>query len=93
LAPLKRLFSNIKIGIKNGKINRDNKLYIDDSIAKKRLPSLCWNKDMGKFFIRKGTYQWAFSRKEIEYFSFSIEDAKWVIDEKTLGIVIKKSEE
>lgn len=78
LAPLKNMLSDIKFGIKNGKINIENKLYIEDNITQ-RLPYLSWNEEMGKRFM-KGTYQWLFNKKEIKYFSCTTEDAKWVIN-------------
>jgi len=89
LAPLKKLFSNIKVSIRDGQIDKENRLYIDDGIVK-ALPSLCWNRAMGEQFIKKGTYQWAFSKKEIDYFSFVRKDAKWVIDKETLNIISRE---
>lgn len=86
LAPLKKILLNIKTGIKTGQISKENKLYLDNNIAKK-LPSLCWNKEMGERFMR-GTYQWVFSEEEIKCFS-SLKEAKWIIDEKDFSIVNK----
>ena len=86
LAPLKRMLSNIKTGINNRQINEENRLFINDDIAK-RLPFLCWNIEMGELFM-KGTYQWAFSEEEIKYFS-SLEDAMRVINEEDFSIVDK----
>ncbi len=83
LAPLEKIFYNIKLGIKNGNITKDERLYLSDTIAKK-LPPLCWNREMGRSFMR-GTYQWVFSEQEIKCFS-SFKDAKWVVDEKDFSI-------
>lgn len=86
LAPLKRMLSNIKIGIKNCQINKENRLFINDDIVKK-LPPLCWNKEMGKLFM-ENTYQWVFSEEEIKCFS-SFKDAKWIVNEEDFSIVEK----
>ncbi len=83
LVPLEKIFCNIKLGIKNGKITQVDRLYLNDTIAKK-LPPLCWNREMGHLFMR-GTYQWVFSEEEITCFS-SFKDAKWVVDEKDFSI-------
>lgn len=80
LTPLKKILSDIKNGIKTGQINAENKLYIEDDITE-NLPPLCWNRSMGRRFM-KGTYQWMFNKKEVKYFSSTIEDAKWVITKK-----------
>ncbi len=87
LVHLKRMLLNIRIGIKNGQINKENRLFINDDIAKK-LPPLCWNKEMGKLFM-ENTYQWAFSEEEIKCFS-SFEDAKWIVDEEDFNIIVEK---
>jgi len=85
------MLSSIKSGIHEGSINQDNKLYIDDDIPE-YLPSLCWNIDMGGRFIKRGNYQWMFSRKEVGYFAESIRDATWIIDKEDFSL-IKKSPE
>ncbi len=87
LAPLKKMTYNIKQGIKNGSINSEHKIYIDDGITKK-LSSLCWNDYMGSRYM-EGTYQWMFNDKEINYFAFSPEEAKWTIDENDFNITRK----
>ena len=76
LLPLRLLVSHIQRGIKDGVINRDARLYLEDGLAA-RLPPLCWNRTMAPFV--RGTYQWMFSRKELNYFTFSINDAAWII--------------
>lgn len=86
LAPLKKMVSNIKTGIKTGKITKENRLFVNNDIFK-RLPSLCWNKSMGKYYMR-GTYQWVFSDEEIKCFS-SFKDAKWIVNEEDFNIVKK----
>jgi len=85
LAPLQKLISNIKIAIKTGQINEDNKLYLDNNIAESLSP-LCWNREMGRRCMR-GTYQWLFF-KDIKYFS-TFADAKWVINKEDLSIISK----
>jgi tetratricopeptide (TPR) repeat protein len=47
---------------------------------------------MGNRFIKKGNYQWLFSRNEIEYFSESLKDAFWIIDKKDFSVIRKSSE-
>ncbi|MDP2927795.1 MAG: tetratricopeptide repeat protein [Candidatus Omnitrophota bacterium] len=91
LAPLEKILFNIKTGIRNGSIGRHNKLYIDRDMPD-YLPSLCWNIYMGNRFIKKGNYQWLFSRNEIEYFSESLKDAFWIIDKKDFSVIRKSSE-
>jgi len=88
LKPLKEIIQNIKSGIKEEKINSNKRLYIDNSIVQE-LPKLCWNRQMGTYFM-KGTYQWIFNRNEIKYFSFSPEDAHWIIDKDSLRIIKKQ---
>ena len=87
LKPLKKLVQNIKADLGSGKINAEEKLYIDDNIAE-MLPVLCWNRYMGSRYM-KGTYQWVFNEKEIKYFAFSPEEAKWIVDEKNFNIIRK----
>lgn len=86
LRPLNILLSNIKRGIDTKHINEKDRLYLDDGIANK-LSSLGWNRDMSQFM--EGTYQWMFSRRDIKSFAFTIEDAKWVIDERDFSIKAK----
>lgn len=86
LAPLKEMVSNIKAGIQTGKINKENRLFINNDIAKK-LPPLCWNRNMGEYYMR-GTYQWVFSGEEIKCFS-SLKDAKWIVNEENFDIIKK----
>lgn len=86
LAPLQKMLFNIKEGFRDGRINKDNKLFLDDSLAL-QFPLLCWNKEMGKRCMR-GTYQWVFSKQEIEYFS-PYEGAIWIINGKKLNVVRK----
>lgn len=86
LAPLERLLGNIKRGIKTGKINEENKIFLDRRIVDS-LPILCWNKVMGIRCMR-GSYQWVFSKKEIGYFS-SLKDEKWIINNDNLSIESK----
>ncbi len=76
LRPLRLLISQIRGGIKDGVINRDARLYLEDGLAG-RLPALCWNRTMAPFV--RGTYQWMFSGEELSYFTFSIQDAAWII--------------
>ncbi len=86
LFPLNKMLSNIEVGLKTGQITKENRLYIQDDIVK-RLPSICWNKEMGICCMR-GSYQWLFSKEEIKCFS-SFEYAKWVINEKDFSIANK----
>jgi tetratricopeptide (TPR) repeat protein len=87
LAPLKNLLSNIRIGINNGQINTGSTLYLNSNIAKRLLPPLCWNREMGELFMQE-TYQWLFLPEEIGCFSSS-DNAKWVIDAGDLSIISK----
>ncbi len=85
LAPLKKIVYSIKSKIDSGMINSENKIYIDDKITQV-LPSLCWNDYMGTRFM-KHTYQWMFTQKEVKYFTFSPQGAKWVIREEDFELV------
>lgn len=82
LAPLGRLLGRIRQGIEIGEITPQRPLAIPDGIPA-YLPSLCWNKHMGRFF--RGTYQWIFSREEILCFTPYILDAAWVVDGERLN--------
>jgi tetratricopeptide (TPR) repeat protein len=86
------MLSNIETGIRQGAINKDNKLYIDRDMPD-YLPGLCWNIYMGERFIKKGNYQWMFSRSEIEYFSESLKDATWIIDKEDFSVIRKSSKD
>ncbi|MDD4940752.1 MAG: hypothetical protein PHS64_03600 [Candidatus Omnitrophica bacterium] len=90
LSPLESLVANIRRGIHSGMISRDRRLYIPGDIARS-LPPLCWNREMGAFFM-KGTYQWALSERDIEKFT-SLDQAAWVIEPQGLSIIPKKTEE
>ncbi len=83
MAPLGKMLSEIKAGLKDGRINPEIKLYLADRIAG-RLPALCWNGGMAQF-IKKGTYQWIFSPRELKSFTFKEDQAGWVIEEKNLS--------
>jgi len=87
----KKMIFSIRSGISKGLINEDNKIYIDRDMPE-YLPSLCWNIEMGERFIKKGNYQWMFSKKEIKYFSEDINDAIWIIDKEEFGVVEKTAE-
>lgn len=76
LEPLRTVLSNIKTGIKRGLINSREKLYIEREITG-NLPHLCWNDDMALFM--EGTYEWVFSKKEIEFFTLNPQNATWII--------------
>jgi len=85
-AKLQKMLTGIKTGIKTGEINNLDKLYIDKELPD-YLPHLCWNIYMGEQFIPEGNYQWMFSRKEVEYFAESPENASWIINKKTFDVV------
>jgi len=85
-AKLQKMLTGIKTGIKTGEINKLDKLYIDKELPD-YLPHLCWNIYMGEQFIPEGNYQWMFSRKEVEYFAESPENASWIINKKTFDVV------
>lgn len=87
-ANLNKMLFNIKTDIRNGLVNKENKLYIDKDIHD-YLPHLCWNIEMGELFIYKGNYQWMFSRREVEYFAESLNEAAWSIDKSDFSIVKK----
>lgn len=78
MRPLRKMLLNIKAGIKNGQISSRYRLYIDDELPKK-LPLLCWNREMGKLFM-KGTYQWLFPKENINYFAFQKGQATWTLN-------------
>jgi hypothetical protein len=87
LAPLNKIVYSIKKKIASGEINSENRIYIDDKITKALSP-LCWNDYMGTRYM-KHTYQWMFTSEEVKYFTFSADNAKWVVDEENL-VLIKK---
>lgn len=87
---LKKLLQNIKIDMREGLINKVDKLYIDKDLPD-YLPNLCWNIEMGERFIDKGNYQWLFSKNEIEYFTDCMDDAAWIVNHKDFSIVKKNS--
>jgi hypothetical protein len=87
MAPLNRLLTNIKMGIRSGQINREHKLYLHDDIVDV-LPPMCWNPYMGKVFMER-TYQWLFNKEEIQYFSDTEQDAAWVIDKSKISLIKK----
>ncbi len=76
LYPLKTLLAGIENGIRQGAINPDRKLYIDDRITF-NMPPFCWNNDMARFM--RGTYQWYFPREELQCFTSRPETAAWII--------------
>ena len=88
LANLGKMISSIRLSISRGLINEDDKLYIDKDMPD-YFHGLCWNIEMGEWFIEKGNYQWMFSRKEIKYFAKKIEEAKLIIDKETFCVVEK----
>ncbi|MDD5130444.1 MAG: hypothetical protein PHS66_05290 [Candidatus Omnitrophica bacterium] len=87
-APLDAMLSNIKQGINEGAINRNNKLYISRDMPD-YLPHLCWNIGLGERFILEGNYQWIFSRRQLEYFTDNPQGAAWVIDKDDFSIARK----
>lgn len=76
LAPLGKMLHNIRRVIKEGLINANQKLYIEEGVPQK-LPSLCWNEDMAPFM--KGNYQWIFPHDKMNVFSLNEDGAAWVI--------------
>lgn len=86
MAPLGKMLTEINSGLKDGRITPEQKLYLDDAIARS-LPSLCWNGGMANFM--KGTYQWIFSPREIKSFTFKKKQAGWVIEKKDLSLKTK----
>ena len=88
LANLGKMIYSIRLSISRGLINEDDKLYIDKDMPD-YFHGLCWNIEMGEWFIEKGNYQWMFSRKEIKYFAKKIEEAKLIIDKETFCVVEK----
>ena len=91
LVNFKKMFSSIRSGISKGLINEDNKIYIDKDMPD-YFSGLCWNIYMGERFIKKGNYQWMFSKKEVKYFSENIDEAIWIIDKEEFGVVEKTAE-
>jgi hypothetical protein len=61
MEPLHRLLSDIKIEIREGGIDPEDPIQIDDTVVD-RLPPLCWNRDMARFMER--TYEWLWRPKE-----------------------------
>jgi hypothetical protein len=76
LEPLTIMLSNIESRIKNGEINSQAKLLIEDTVTV-NLPPLCWNEDMARFM--PDNYRWFFSKKEQNFFSSSLPEAAWII--------------
>ncbi|MFQ5354451.1 MAG: tetratricopeptide repeat protein [Thermodesulfobacteriota bacterium] len=91
LVDLKRMLSSIRSGIANGSINGQERLYIDEDMPD-YLPHLCWNIEMGGRFIKRGNYQWLFSRDEMGYFSEDIQGASWIIDKERFEVAEKTFE-
>ena len=87
---LKKMMSGIKAGLKDGRINNNNKVYIYENMPD-YFPSLCWNIDMSERFIEEGNYKWMFSGKEIDCFSKDIGNAYWIIDRESFNIVKKST--
>jgi len=87
LANLRELLLNVKEKIQRKEIDRNKKIYIPDNIPE-YLPVLCWNIDMGERFM-EGTYQWIFSKKEIQYFTNDMKTASWIIDRDNFKVIKK----
>ncbi len=83
MAPLGKILTEIRAGLKDGRISPARKLYLDDAIAA-ALPSLCWNTGMARFM--KGTYQWIFSPRVQKSFTFDKNQAGWVIDKNDFNL-------
>lgn len=75
--PLNTMLKNIKDAIRDDDINENKKLFLNDNIVYS-LPSMCWNYDLGRQFM-KGTYQWIFNKEEIKYFTNDLNEAFWII--------------
>jgi tetratricopeptide (TPR) repeat protein len=88
-ADLATMLSNINNGMRQGYINQQHKLYLEDNLPD-YLPSLCWNIEVGDKFIRSGTYQWMFSAKQIKYFAKDLDEASWVIDKDDFKVIPKE---
>jgi Tetratricopeptide repeat len=88
LADLKTMLSNISNGMRQGYIDQQHKLYLENDIPD-YLPSLCWNIEMGSRFIQ-GTYQWMFSAKQVKYFADNLEEASWAIDKDDFSVIPKE---
>ena len=71
------MLKNIKDAIRDDDINENKKLFLNDNIVYS-LPSMCWNYDLGRQFM-KGTYQWIFNKEEIKYFTNDLNEAFWII--------------
>jgi len=91
LANLGKMIYSIRLSISRGLINEDDKLYIDKDMPD-YFHGLCWNIEMGERVIKKGNYQWMFSKKEIKYFSEDINGADWIIDKEKFNVVEKTAE-
>lgn len=83
MAPLNRMLDNVRRAIKTNEINENNKIYIKDDITI-LFPPMCWNAEMGRLFMKR-TYQWLFDRREIGYFTDTVDQAAWVIDENNFS--------
>ena len=89
LTPLYAIISNLKTGIAKGLIDKTNRVYIEDGVTA-TLPPLCWNDDMALFM--KGSYQWLFSKRELDYFTFNRREAAWIIPEDDYRKVLSAEE-
>lgn len=84
LRPLAVMLGNIQAAVAEGMITAEDPLYIDDEVPG-ALPELCWNDDMAGFM--EHSYQWFFPPDWMPYFSFTREDAAWVIEPENPEII------
>ncbi|MBU0468956.1 MAG: hypothetical protein KKD07_06110 [Candidatus Omnitrophica bacterium] len=91
LEGLKKMSLSIRAGIAKGRINSVKKVFIDKDMPD-YFPCMAWNIEMGDRFIKKGNYEWMFTKQQIAFFANDIDEAEWIIDKQTFAVVKNNSE-
>ncbi|HQO37885.1 MAG TPA: hypothetical protein PLP56_05250 [Candidatus Omnitrophota bacterium] len=90
MRPLQRMIGDIKEGLKDGRIDPENRLYIPPGIVD-HLPPLSWNFRMGSMFMDR-TYEWMFTKKQLRSFTFAPDDAQWTVRASDGAVVPVRSD-
>ncbi len=88
LRPLRVILNNISRGMEEGLITEKDRLFIEQGVAKK-LPAPSWNNNMGRFM--EGSFQWYYPAAEMKKFTFSPEEATWIIRRDDYGRIVDKN--
>jgi len=86
LLPLKTMLNNIRLGMEQGAISPERKLFINPGVTEK-LPLLCWNRTMAYLGMVRGTYRWLFTGERQAALAERLEDAAWTIPAENPGII------